>query len=124
MTDPLDFPLPQTTIVKPILTTEHYFEVTAGPRRTSQSIAVPVGVHQVIVDAQVPVGEIRIGLRLSHDEVVSFPIEYTTIMGSRMILAKIVIDTPLAWMAIRGTASTNAVGVARVGMTLIQTGMT
>ncbi|BAF54869.1 hypothetical protein cgR_1874 [Corynebacterium glutamicum R] len=39
-------------------------------------------------------------------------------------MAKIVVDTPGAWIAIQGTASASAIDTARVGVTVVTAGMT
>lgn len=124
MTDPLDFPLPQTTILKPNATTDHFFPVTAGPSRSENTISVGVGVHYVHIDAQMLSGNINIRLRFLHAGAVLFPIAYTTIAGTGALMAKIVVDTPGAWIAIQGTASASALDTARVGVTIMQAGLT
>lgn len=124
MTAPLEFPMPQTTILKPNATTDHFFPVTAGPSRSDTTIAVGVGVHYVHIDAQMLRGDINIKLRFLHAGAVLYPIDYTTIVGTGALMAKIVVDTPGAWIAIQGTASTSALDTARVGVTIMQAGLT
>ncbi|WP_158300336.1 hypothetical protein [Corynebacterium glutamicum] len=53
-----------------------------------------------------------------------FPFAYTTIAGTGSLMAKIVVDTPGAWIAIQGTASASAIDTARVGVTVVTAGMT
>lgn len=124
MSEPLELPLPQTTILQPNATTDHFFPVTAGPSRSENTISVGVGVHYVHIDAQMLSGNINIRLRFYHAGAVLFPIAYTTISGTGSLLAKIVVDTPGAWIAIQGTASASALGTARVGVTIMQAGVT
>ncbi|AKF27019.1 hypothetical protein YH66_05345 [[Brevibacterium] flavum] len=122
MTDPLAFPMPETTIVKPEQTALHAFPVTAGPWPFGRTIALPVGANIIIMDTQVPVGSINVRIRVAHGDQIFYANPYEDFMGTKSTLIKIVVDQENTVISVNGTATAPAVGTARVALTIVQAG--
>lgn len=124
MTAPIDVPMPQTTILKPIQATSHFFNVTAGPSRSNNTISLSVGTHYIIMDTQVPTGTINVRLRVSHGSQVIFPLGFADYSGYGSTAAKVVIDQAGSWVTVEGTTSPSGVDNTRVALTIVQMGTT
>lgn len=119
MSSPLSaLTLPTTTIVMPTKTESQFFTVTAGPRRGHDTISIPVGASQIIIDWNIPSGSLYLRTRFYLNANLSFPIGYTTLTGVGTMHLRMVNDDSSGWLAIQGTAVAAAVNTARVGVTI------